>query len=600
MQKYPTATRVYPEIPLAQTVVRLCEDMGIQQIVISPGSRNAPLTKGFTSHDFFETFSLIDERAAAFFALGLAQQKRKPVAVVCTSGSALLNYYPAVAEAFYSDIPLVIISADRLPHRIDIGDGQTIRQTEVFEPHLEDAGYLIPDVTHATQTLLASPKQTLLPPSASEAAIQKKQQQIQEDNEAVIHRVLQTAITKQGPVHLNVPLEEPLYGTTEVALDLRAIAPAAKMPFSTNLKPFFQQWAKTKRKLVLVGVLAPNALNDEIIAHLADDPSVLFLVEKTSNINHHHCIDAIDTLIAPIEQQEALLAALQPELLVTFGGMVVSKKVKAFLRNHPPKHHWHIDEKKAYDTYYTLSDFIGCSPLHFFSALLKEQQEYTISDYHQLGFTQYTRHRLAGIDYLKKIPFSDLKAFELIFNRLPKQGQLQLANSSTIRYAQLFALPKALEVYCNRGTSGIDGSTATAMGAAWNKTLPTLLITGDLSFFYDANGLWHNYIRQDFRIVLINNSGGGIFRILPGEKDTPDYDRYFETVHHRTAKQLCKDHNIRYTSAHSVWGVKRALAGFFRPSNRAKLLEIFTPRIENDTVVLNYFSSMNTNPKKEK
>src|SRR6056300_561354 len=144
----------YPSIPLAQTVVRLCEDAGIERIVICAGSRNAPLTNGFVSLPFFKTYSIVDERAAAFFALGMAQQLKKPVALVCTSGSALLNFYPAVAEAYYSDIPLVILSADRMPHRIDIGDGQTIRQKNVFSPHIEDAAYLLPDVSHATATLL--------------------------------------------------------------------------------------------------------------------------------------------------------------------------------------------------------------------------------------------------------------------------------------------------------------------------------------------------------------------------------------------------------------------------------------------------------------
>ena len=152
----------YPSIPLAQTMVQFCRAKNIRHVIISPGSRNAPLTKGFTGDVFFQTFSIIDERSAAFFALGIAQQIKQPVAVVCTSGSALLNYYPAVAEAYYSDIPLVVLSADRMPHRIDIGDGQTIRQTEVFEPHLEDAAYLTPDVSHATETLLTHPHQELL------------------------------------------------------------------------------------------------------------------------------------------------------------------------------------------------------------------------------------------------------------------------------------------------------------------------------------------------------------------------------------------------------------------------------------------------------
>ncbi|MGB2253134.1 MAG: thiamine pyrophosphate-binding protein, partial [Flavobacteriaceae bacterium] len=151
----------YPEIPLAQTVVQLCQMKGINQIVICAGSRNAPLTNGFVENTFFKTYSIVDERSAAFFAMGMAQQLNTPTAVVCTSGSALLNFYPAVAEAFYSNIPLVVISADRMPHRIDIGDGQTIQQKGVFEPHLVDFAYLSPDVTHAADTLLENPNQRL-------------------------------------------------------------------------------------------------------------------------------------------------------------------------------------------------------------------------------------------------------------------------------------------------------------------------------------------------------------------------------------------------------------------------------------------------------
>ena len=152
--------------------------------------------------------------------MGIAQQLKQPVAVVCTSGSALLNYYPAVAEAYYSDIPLVVLSADRMPHRIDIGDGQTIRQTQVFEPHLEDAAYLTPDVSHATATLLAHPTQNLLDPKATTAAIETRQKEIQRENEIAIDRVLNTALTKRGPVHLNLPFEEPLYNTTSTPLQL--------------------------------------------------------------------------------------------------------------------------------------------------------------------------------------------------------------------------------------------------------------------------------------------------------------------------------------------------------------------------------------------
>ena len=147
-------------------------------------------------------------------------------------------------------------------------------------------------------------------------------------------------------------------------------------------------------------------------------------------------------------------------------------------------------------------------------------------------------------------------------------------------------------IYCNRGTSGIDGSTATSMGAAWISQSPTLLITGDLSFFYDINGLWHNYLKPTTRIIVINNQGGGIFRILPGEKDTPAYDTYFETVQNRSTKQLCKSFGLGYRSAASTLGLKWQLKSFFRPSSRPQLLEIKTPRKLNDQVLLNYFKAM--------
>jgi 2-succinyl-5-enolpyruvyl-6-hydroxy-3-cyclohexene-1-carboxylate synthase len=153
-------------------------------------------------------------------------------------------------------------------------------------------------------------------------------------------------------------------------------------------------------------------------------------------------------------------------------------------------------------------------------------------------------------------------------------------------------LPPLKGVFCNRGTSGIDGSTSTAMGAAWVNDAPTVFITGDLSFFYDANGLWNDYLKPTTRIIVINNSGGGIFRILPGEKDTITYDTYFETVQQRSAKKLCQLNGIGYLSASSSLGLSLQLKRFFRPSSRPQLLEITTPRTINDTVLLNYFSSM--------
>ena len=583
----------YSEIPLAQTVVNFCFLKKIQHIVISPGSRNAPLTQGFTQNSFFNTYSIVDERSAAFFALGLAQQLNHPVAVVCTSGSALLNYYPAVSEAFYSDIPLVVISADRLPHRIDIGDGQTIRQPEVFEPHLEAAAYLIPDVCHATDTLLQNPMQELISKNASKSDLLSKQEEIQKTNEKLINSVLNKSISNSGPVHLNVPLEEPLYGTTNIEIVPKNISTFDSPKIIKPPTLLVDTWNSSKKKIILVGVLAPNSISDEIQQYWANDPSIVVLTEKTSNLKHPNFIDAIDSLIAPIENKnDDILEQLQPDLLVSIGGMIVSKKIKNYLRKHPPKQHWHIHPKKAYNTFYILTDHIKMNPQSFFEHLQNNTKNFAESSYAKSVLSLYKQNQLKGSDYLKQISFSDLKAFEIIFKYIPDLMQLQLANSSTIRYAQLFDLPKTVSVFCNRGTSGIDGSSSTAIGAAYISNNPTLLITGDLSFFYDINALWNNYWKPDFRVIIINNQGGGIFRILPGQKDTPVYDQYYETIHHRNAKNLCKSFNLDYTSIHSGRRLKRKLKSFFKTSNKPRVMEIFTPRKSNDQILLDYFKAM--------
>ena len=196
-----------------------------------------------------------------------------------------------------------------------------------------------------------------------------------------------------------------------------------------------------------------------------------------------------------------------------------------------------------------------------------------------------TRHK----KYLNTIAFSDLKVFEILLNHIPEGQQIQLSNSSTIRYTQLFDMHASHTIFCNRGTSGIDGSTATAIGASLVVKNPTTLITGDLSFFYDSNALWNNYIRSDFRIIVINNNGGGIFRILPGNKNTKNFDTYFETIHGHSAMQLADMFGFEYASVSNETSLYNSLKSFYAKSDSPKLLEISTPRITNDSVLIDYF-----------
>jgi len=193
-------------------------------------------------------------------------------------------------------------------------------------------------------------------------------------------------------------------------------------------------------------------------------------------------------------------------------------------------------------------------------------------------------------DYLNQISYSDLKVFDLVLRSIPDNTLLQAGNSSAIRYLQLFNLNPNLKVFCNRGTSGIDGCTSTAIGAASVFEEQTVFISGDLSFFYDSNALWNNYIPKNFRIILINNEGGGIFRILPGHKNTENFDTYFETKHHLTAEHLCRMYNFEYVQAKNAEQLNEVLGNFYSGSERPKVLEIFTPRLDNDEILLNYFN----------
>lgn len=545
---------------LSQTVTQLCLAKGINKIVISPGSRNAPLTIGFTEYPDFKNFSIVDERCAAFFALGMAQQLQQPVALVCTSGSALLNYFPAVAEAFYSDIPLVILSADRPPELVEIGDGQTIQQENVYGDHVLYAANCKEGEAHQVY------------------------------NETEINIALNTAIELKGPVHINVPFSEPLYETIN-DLSIRPQHVSARAFIAENLEEntldtFLKSWNTSSKKMVLVGVLAPNSIEEKYIEFLAKDSSVLVFTETTSNLHNHHFVPAIDQLISSLTETE--LKALQPEVLLTFGGMIVSKRIKAFLRKFQPNIHWHIDPKKAYDTYFALTYHHRNTPNGFLK-LLESKATSVASDY-QAHWLLVRKHRLAQhAVYEEKVPFSDFKVFAKIYKNIPANFQLQLANSATIRYAQLFNLAQSIDVFCNRGTSGIDGSTSTAIGAAVVNQQPTLLVTGDLSFFYDSNALWNNYIPPSFRIIIVNNSGGGIFRILPGEKNEAHFSTFFETNHSLTAKELSELYKFEYSRAATEEELSSKLNNFFANSDQPKILEVFTPSEVNDKILLSYF-----------
>ena len=549
---------------LAQSITDLCFKKNIKNIVISPGSRNAPLTLGFNLHPYFKTYSLVDERAAAFFALGIAQQVKFPVVLVCTSGSALLNYYPAISEAYYSNIPLVILSADRPERLLNIGDGQTINQKNVFDKNIGYSENLNQNDNYYLNLF-----------------------GLRDNNQDKINKALNFSIEKQSPVHINIPFSEPLYEITN-SLSVNTInkLPGLNNQNIKNISSFRNKWQNSIKKIILIGVSSPDILCKKSIDLLASDSSLLVLTENTSNVYHPSFCNKIDQLIAPLTNKE--LKEFRPEILITIGGMIISKKIKAIFRDNKPKEHWHIGIHDANDTFFCLTKHFKTIPNNIISKLYENFND-NGTDYHNKWDLIISKRSEKHKKYLSKLIYCDFKVFDYVLKSIPSNSMLQVSNSSAIRYTQLFDIDSSINVFCNRGTSGIDGSTSTAIGAASVFKGNTVFITGDLSFFYDSNALWNNFIPTSFRIILINNKGGGIFKILTKDNNTELFKKFFETKHDLYAKDLCNMYGFEYFSSDNEDTLKNVLNDFYNQSDKPRLLEVITDNDYNQDYLLNYF-----------
>lgn len=549
---------------LAQSITDLCFKKNIKNIVISPGSRNAPLTLGFNLNPYFKTYSVVDERAAAFFALGIAQQVKFPVVLVCTSGSALLNYYPAISEAYYSNIPLVILSADRPERLLNIGDGQTINQKNVFDKNIGYSENLNQNDNYYLNLF-----------------------GLRDNNQDKINKALNFSIEKQTPVHINIPFSEPLYEITN-SLSVNTInkLPGLNNQNIKNISSFRNKWQNSIKKIILIGVSSPEILCKKSIDLLASDSSLLVLTENTSNVYHPSFCNKIDQLIAPLTNKE--LKEFRPEILITIGGMIISKKIKAIFRDNKPKEHWHIGIYDANDTFFCLTKHFKTIPNNIISKLYENFND-NGTDYHNKWDLIISKRKEKHKKYLSELIYCDFKVFDYVLKSIPSNSMLQVSNSSAIRYTQLFDIDSSINVFCNRGTSGIDGSTSTAIGAASVFKGNTVFITGDLSFFYDSNALWNNFIPTSFRIILINNKGGGIFKILTKDNNTELFKKFFETKHDLYAKDLCNMYGFEYLMSDDEDKLKNVLNDFYNQSEKPRLLEVITDNDYNQDYLLNYF-----------
>lgn len=543
---------------------------GVKRVVLSPGSRNAPLLMAFAREKRIDHYVVLDERSAAFFALGMAQQSGEAVALACTSGTALLNYAPAVAEAYYQRLPLIVISADRPAEWTDQDDSQTIRQQGALA-----------NVVKASWQLPAEIRE--------------------EDERWYANRIVNDAVNcamygRRGPVHINVPLHEPLYGqTTFPATPIRTIE---FVDTTTSLSPktvtaLAERFGAFRKVMILAGCHLPDPRLKESLNRLAALEQVVVLSETPANLGDERHIGMIDRVLATIAEPEKPEYA--PDLLITFGGPLISRHVKAFLRKYRPQEHWSIDRSDhPVDTFKVLTTQIALDAGVFFPALCDhvkaEPSDYAIRWQQKKELSTIRHNRFA-----ETVPWSDWKAFSMVLPSLPAGVSLQLGNSTPVRYAQLFEYLQVGRVDGNRGTSGIDGSTSTAIGAAALNAGMTILITGDMSFLYDSNALWNKYITPRFKIIVMKNGGGGIFRFIPGPSELAELEECFETEREVDIEGFAGLHGFQYLYADCEDELQSVLPGFYSITERPSILEIRTPRYENAEILKEYFRKLSEN-----
>ncbi|MGW8123701.1 2-succinyl-5-enolpyruvyl-6-hydroxy-3-cyclohexene-1-carboxylic-acid synthase [Roseivirga echinicomitans] len=537
-------------------IATVCAAHRIKTAIISPGSRSAALTLAFVRHPEIETKIIPDERSAAFIAMGMAQQQGKPVALICTSGSAAYNYAPAIAEAYYQEIPLLILTADRPPEWTNQYDGQTIQQSNIYGKHVL-ASYDFPvEVAH---------------------------EDIKWQCNRIVNEAIGTSIQHQGPVHINIPIREPFYPNADEIVSFPKVRIIHNTPVHAAVDhmdwvDLGKKWQKHQNIAIVIGQMPASKSLHTALYRFAEKTGVPIIADVIAN--QHDLSKVIhnqDAFLSP--QLNTIHQDLKPSLLITVGKSLISKNLKTYLRNNPPQAHWHIStSEKLNDSLQHLTRLIKVEPAIFFS----EFTRYVAgkSNFAYLNHWQKANNTVETVkaEFLKMRKFSEFQAFNEVIQSVPEKAKLHFANSMAIRYANVIGAPKnrQLEIYGNRGTSGIDGSNSTAVGAALSQKSPVVLFTGDMAFFYDRNAFWHNYNLKNLRVIVFNNHGGGIFRMIDGPKRQPELEEYFETKQKLNAENTANDFGFEYQSCSNLKDLKECLESFFSASKQAKILEIQT------------------------
>ncbi len=518
-------------------LVALLQSSPIDDVVVCPGSRNAPIVHSL-ANSTLRCHAVTDERSAAFVAIGISDATCKPVALCVTSGSALLNTIAAVSEAYYRHVPLLVISADRPNKWIGQMDGQTTVQPNVF-------GTLA-----TTINLSEAPEDTW--------------SRNREINKAL-------TMLGKGPVHINLPLDEPLFNFDNTPLPIeRQIVTENQHIFQLSAIAI-NEWRQALRPLIIVGQTSPNDALQHALKTIAESQTCVVVAEHLANIQSSKIVTHADQILAQDIAPEML-----PDMVIYLGGHIVSKRLKLLLRQHKPLIYWHITTDDIYaDLFQCLTRRVLCSEVEFALALGHEVERHDAIDTFILrsrkNFAQQWQHRNDELRTPVSDDWNELNAVGTALKNLSDNSNLALANSSTVRLAQHFALPENTRVYCNRGINGIEGSLSQAVGVAIAQPeRQTLCIIGDLSFFYDMNVLSIKHLPPRLTILLLNNAGGAIFKNLPGLERSEHAETLIAGANKLSAQGWSRDCQCEYLSVENIAELKVALK---KESKKTRVIE---------------------------
>lgn len=534
----------------------LLAEHGVEDVVMSPGSRNAPLIVSVMRHSTLVPKVVIDERSAGFVALGIACVSRRPVALICTSGTAVLNYAPAVAEAYYRSIPLIVISADRPLEWIDQDDSQTIRQSGVLANIVKQSVDIPVENGSATQAWMIN---RLI-------------------NDALINAKAGTP----GPVHLNVRLDAPL-GNQMVCHDIPApryiecIGRPGALP-TAEARSLAAPLAPPRRVLIIAGFMQPDKRVSRAIDRLSEIPNIAVMTEAQANIHARDIISNIDVTLSSMSPD--VKNEMLPDVVITVGGSLVSRFVKAWLRGRTGIEHWHIGERAwSVDCFMCLTRRIELPPASILPQLASALQPYRQSDstYKRSWLDIARRATERYREYVSTAGWCEMTVFEKLVSSLHPKVNLQVSNGTSVRYLQFTGYTHLHRIDCNRGVSGIDGSTSTAVGAAMAYPGTTVLITGDMSAQYDISALAIQGIPKSMWIYVISNGGGGIFRFVESTRHLEECEECFTVGSNLPLRQLADGYGFEYYEARDIDSLMKFLPNPFKPSRRPVIVNVIIP-----------------------